>query len=227
VLVGVVETHGRAETEALLDQLPIQPRKEVPYRDAVLKEMDLEGILARRPQLALVDELAHTNAPGSRHAKRWQDVEELLNTGINVFTTVNIQHIESRADTVRQITGAPVHETVPDSIFELADEIELVDLTPEALRERLSEGKVYLGERAATAKENFFQESHLTALRELALRFTAERVDRQVRDRRQGDDRRVVWHSGSRLLVAVGPSPFSTQLADVGRRRGAVGGRVC
>ncbi|HVU39370.1 MAG TPA: DUF4118 domain-containing protein, partial [Opitutales bacterium] len=198
--------------------LPLQPRREVPYRDAVLKEMDLEGILARRPQLVLVDELAHTNAPGSRHAKRWQDVEELLNAGLDVFTTVNIQHIESRADAVRQITGAPVHETVPDSLFELADEIELVDLTPEALRERLSEGKVYLGERAATAKENFFQEAHLTALRELALRFTAERVDRQVRDRRTGDDRRVVWHSGSRLLVAVGPSPFSTQLVRRTRR---------
>lgn len=218
VLVGVVETHGRVETEALLDQLPIEPRKEIPYRDAVLKEMDLEGILARHPQLVLVDELAHTNAPGSRHAKRWQDVEELLNAGLDVFTTVNIQHIESRADAVTQITGAPVHETVPDSIFELADEIELVDLTPEALRERLSEGKVYLGERAATAKENFFQEGHLTALRELALRFTAERVDRQVRDRRTGDDRRVVWHSGSRLLVAVGPSPFSTRLVRRTRR---------
>lgn len=224
VLIGVVETHGRVETEALLDQLPIQPRQEIPYRDAVLKEMDLEGILARHPQLVLVDELAHTNVPGSRHTKRWQDVEELLNAGMDVFTTVNVQHIESRADTVRQITGATVHETVPDSFFELADEIELVDLTPETLRERLSEGKVYLGERAATAKENFFQEAHLTALRELALRFTAEQVDRQVRNRRTGDDRRTVWHSGSRLLVAVGPSPFSTQLVRRTRRMSDAGG---
>ena len=218
VLVGVVETHGRVETEALLDQLPIQPRQELPYRNTVLKEMDLPGILAKRPALVLVDELAHSNAPGARHTKRWQDVVELLEAGLDVFTTVNIQHIESRADAVRQITGAQVQETVPDSIFEFADEIELVDLTPEALRERLAEGKVYLGERAATAQENFFQEAHLTGLRELALRFTAERVDRQVRDRRTGEARRVVWHSGQRLLVAVGPSPFSTQLVRRTRR---------
>jgi len=218
VLIGVVETHGRVETQALLDEMPIQPRKEISYKNAVLKEMDLEGILAKKPALVLVDELAHTNAPGSRHAKRWQDVIELIEAGLDVFTTVNIQHIESRSDAVRQITGAPVQETVPDSIFELADEIELVDLTPEALRERLSEGKVYLGERAATAQENFFKEAHLDALRELALRFTAERVDRQVRDRRTGDAKRVVWHSGQRLLVAVGPSPFSTQLVRRTRR---------
>jgi len=218
VLVGVVETHGRVETQALLDELPIQPRKEIAYKNAVLKEMDLEGILVKRPSLVLVDELAHTNAPGSRHAKRWQDVIELIEAGLNVFTTVNIQHIESRSDAVSQITGALVQETVPDSIFELADEIELVDLTPEALRERLAEGKVYLGERAATAQENFFKEAHLTALRELVLRFTAERVDRQVRDRRSGDAKRVVWHSGQRLLVAVGPSPFSTQLVRRTRR---------
>ncbi len=224
VLVGVVETHGRVETEALLDQLPVQPRKELPYRDTVLKEMDLEGILAKRPALTLVDELAHSNAPGSRHTKRWQDVVELIEAGLNVFTTVNIQHIESRADAVRQITGALVQETVPDSIFDLADEIELVDLTPEALRERLAEGKVYLGERAATAQENFFQEAHLTGLRELALRFTAERVDRQVRERRTGDGSRVVWHSGQRLLVAVGPSPFSTQLVRRTRRMSEAAG---
>ena len=218
VLVGVVETHGRVETEALLESLPVQPRREVPYRNAVLREMDLEGILEKRPALVLVDELAHTNAPGSRHAKRWQDVVELLEAGLDVITTVNIQHIESRADAVRQITGANVQETVPDSIFDLADELELVDLTPEALRERLAEGKVYLGERAATAEANFFKEAHLTGLRELALRFTAERVDRQVRDRRTGDTRRTVWHSGQRLLVAVGPSPFSTQLVRRTRR---------
>jgi two-component system, OmpR family, sensor histidine kinase KdpD len=218
VLVGVVETHGRVETQALLDQLTIQPRKEITYHGTVLKEMDLEAIIARRPSLVLVDELAHTNAPGSRHTKRWQDVVELLEAGIDVFTTVNIQHIDSRADAVRQITGANVHETVPDSVFELADEIELIDLTPETLRERLSEGKVYMGERAATAKENFFQEANLTALRELALRFTAERVDRQMRSQRVGDSRRVVWRTNDRLLVAVGPSPFSTQLVRRTRR---------
>ena len=221
VLVGIVETHGRVETEALLDQLAVLPRREMPYRGTVLWEMDLETILARRPALVLVDELAHTNAPGSRHAKRWQDVVELLEAGMDVFTTLNIQHIESRADTVRQITGATVHETVPDSVLDLADEIELVDITPEALRERLREGKVYLGERAETARENFFQEAHLAALRELALRYTAERVDRQLRELRAGDARRVVWRSGERLLVAVAPSPFSTQLVRWTRRMSA------
>jgi two-component system sensor histidine kinase KdpD len=172
----------------------------------------------------LVDELAHTNAPGSRHAKRWQDVVELIEAGINVFTTLNVQHLESRADAVRQITGAPVHETVPDSVLDLADELELVDLTPEGLRERLAEGKVYMGERAVAAQENFFKEDHLTALRELALRFTAERVDRQLRRMHAGSARHTVWRSGERLLVAVGPSPFSTQLVRWTRRlAGALG----
>jgi two-component system sensor histidine kinase KdpD len=220
-VVGVVETHGRVETEALLAGLPMVPRKQIAYRGIILTEMDLEAILAKRPALALVDELAHTNAPGSRHAKRWQDVVELIEAGINVFTTLNVQHLESRADAVRQITGAPVHETVPDSVLDLADELELVDLTPEGLRERLSEGKVYLGDRAAAAQENFFKEEHLTALRELALRFTAERVDRQLRRMHAGTVRRTVWRSGERLLVAVGPSPFSTQLVRWTRRLAA------
>jgi hypothetical protein len=144
--VGVVETHGRAETEALLVGLPVIPRKQIIYKNIQLTEMDLEAILARKPRLVLVDELAHTNAPGSRHPKRYQDVIELLDAGIDVHTTLNVQHIESRADAVRQITGATVHETVPDSVFGLADQIELVDITPEALRERLSEGKVYMDE---------------------------------------------------------------------------------
>jgi two-component system sensor histidine kinase KdpD len=221
VLVGIVETHGRVETEALLDQLTVLPRKEFPYRGTVLREMDLEAILARRPTLVLVDELAHSNAPGSRHAKRWQDVVELLEAGLDVFTTLNLQHLESRADTVRQITGATIHETVPDSVLDLADEIELVDITPETLRERLTEGKVYLGDRAAAAKENFFQETHLAALRELALRYTAERVDRQLREMRAGGAKRIVWRSGERLLVAVAPSPFSTQLVRWTRRMSA------
>jgi len=197
------------------------PRKQIAYRGVTLTEMDLEGILARRPPLVLVDEFAHTNAPGSRHAKRWQDVVELIEAGINVYTTLNVQHLESRADAVRQITGAPVHETVPDSVLDLADELELVDLTPEALLERLSEGKVYIGDRAAAAQENFFKEAHLTALRELALRFTAERVDRQLRRMNIGTVRRTVWRSGERLLVAVGPSPFSTQLVRWTRRLAA------
>ncbi|MGA3007731.1 MAG: sensor histidine kinase KdpD, partial [Opitutaceae bacterium] len=220
-VVGVVETHGRVETEALLTGLSVIPRKQIEYRGATLGEMDLEAIIARKPKLALVDELAHTNAPGSRHPKRWQDVVELLEAGIDVYSTLNVQHVESRADAVRQITGAPVHETVPDSVLDLADEIELIDLTPSALRERMEEGKVYLGERAAAARDNFFKEDHLTALRELALRFTAERVDRQLREMRAGDARRIVWRSGERLLVAVGASPFSTQLVRWTRRMSA------
>jgi two-component system, OmpR family, sensor histidine kinase KdpD len=218
LVVGVVETHGRVETEALLAGLPVIPRRQITYKNIVLSEMDLEAILLRRPRLVLVDEFAHTNAPGSRHIKRYQDVIELLDAGIDVHTTLNVQHIESRADAVRQITGAPVHETVPDSVFGLADQIELVDITPEALRERLSEGKVYLDGRAAAAKENFFKDTHLTALRELALRFVAENVDKRLREMRSGSALKTVWRSGERLLVAVGSSPFSTQLVRWTRR---------
>src|ERR1700758_3786956 len=169
VVVGIVETHGRKETEALLEGMPIMPRLQIEYRGTTLTEMDLDAILTWHPGLAVVDELAHTNAPGSRHPKRYQDVLELLDAGINVYTTLNVQHVGSRSDTVRQITGAPVTETVPDSILDLADEIVLVDLTPEQLRTRLAEGKVYLGERAEWAAKNFFRESNLTALREMAL----------------------------------------------------------
>ncbi len=224
VVVGVVETHGRTETEAMVAGLATQPRRTFEHRGASLTEMDIDGLLARRPQLAVVDELAHTNAPGSRHTKRWQDVVELLETGVDVFTTLNIQHVESRTDAVRQIVGVAVRETVPDSVLDLADEVELLDLTPGALRERLREGKVYLGERAATAAENFFQESNLNALRELALRFTAERVDRELRALRSTAVKNTVWRSGERLLVAVGPSPFSTQLVRWTRRLAAAQG---
>ena len=218
VLVGLVETHGREETQQLLEGLPLLPRKSVEYRGTRLEEFDLEAALARRPRLILVDELAHTNAPGSRHLKRWQDVEELLAEGIDVFTTLNVQHIESRADTVRQITGATVHETVPVSMVATAADIQLVDLTPAQLRERLAEGRVYLGGRAAVAADNFFKETNLTALRELALRLTAERVDQQLREIRAGISGGAVWRSGERLLVAVGPSPFSTRLIRWTRR---------
>jgi two-component system sensor histidine kinase KdpD len=223
-VVGIVETHGRAETEALLAGLIVLPRKQIAHGGIQLSEFDLEATLALKPRLILVDELAHTNAPGSRHPKRYQDVVELLDAGINVFTTLNVQHVESRADTVRQITGATVHETVPDSVLELADEIELVDLTPEALRERLAEGKVYVAERAATAAENFFKDTHLTALRELALRFVAERVDKQLRELRANAPLKTIWRSGERLLVAVGPSPFSTQLVRWTRRMASAQG---
>lgn len=223
VLVGVVETHGRGETEALLVGLPVLPRKRVEHRGLTLGEFDLETALARQPRLILIDELAHSNAPGSRHPKRYQDVDELLDAGIDVFTTLNVQHVESRADAVRQITGAAVHETVPDSVIERASQIELIDVTPEALRERLAEGKVYLGARGATAAENFFKDTNLTALRELALRFVAESVDKRLRELRATGPR-AIWRSGERLLVAVGPSPFSTQLVRWTRRMAAAQG---
>jgi two-component system sensor histidine kinase KdpD len=223
-VVGVVETHGRAETEALLAGLTILPRKQIAYRDIRLTELDLESILVRKPRLVLVDEFAHTNAPGSRHPKRYQDVIELLDAGIDVYTTLNVQHIESRADAVRQITGATVHETVPDSVFELVDQIELIDLTPEALRERLQEGKVYLGERSVAAAAGFFKDTHLTALRELALRFVAERVEKRLRELRAASPIKTIWRSGERLLVAVGPSPSSLQLVRWTRRMAAAQG---
>ena len=217
VVIGVVETHGRAETEKLVAGLEVVPRKQLDYRGVTLTEMDIDAILARRPKLVLVDELAHTNAPGSRHPKRYQDVLELLDAGIDVFTTLNVQHLESRNDLVQQFTGVAVRETVPDSVLDQADDIELIDITPDGLRQRLTEGKVYLGERAATAAENYFREENLTALREMALRAATERVDRELRDVMR--TKRLGGHaSGQRLAVAVGPSPFSAALIRRTRR---------
>ena len=221
VVIGVVETHGRAETEALLDGLPIVPRAQLDYRGTKCAEMDLDAILLWHPQLAVVDELAHTNAPGSRHPKRYHDVLELLDDGIDVFTTVNVQHIESRRDTIQQITGVLVRETVPDSILDAADEIILIDLTPEQLRTRLAEGKVYLGDRAATAAENFFRESNLTALREMALRMVAEHVDRDLRDIMQEERIAGPWKSSDRLLAAVRGGATSEKLIRYTRRLAA------
>src|SRR6266542_2648197 len=211
VVVGIVETHGRKETEALLEGMPIMPRSQIEYRGTTLSEMDLDAILTWHPGLAVVDELAHTNAPGSRHPKRYQDVLELLDAGISVYTTLNVQHVASRSDTVRQISGVSVHETVPDSVLDLADEIMLVDLTPEQLRARLAEGKVYLGERAEWAAKNFFRESNLTALREMALRLVAEHVDRDLRDIMSEEKIAGPWKSGDRWIVAniEQPRPLS------------------
>src|SRR5437588_10992240 len=180
VVVGVVETHGRAETEALLQGLEVLPRKRLEYKDQVIEEMDLDALIARHPQIALVDELAHTNAPGSRHPKRYLDVEELLSRGIDVYTAVNIQHIESLNDVVAQITHVRVRETVPDSVFDDAEAIELIDLTADDLIQRLKEGKVYVPKQAERALEHYFSPGNLTALRELALRRTAERGDEQL-----------------------------------------------
>ena len=221
VVIGIAETHGRAETEALLEGLPIVPRAELEYRGTKLSEMDLDAILVWHPQLAVVDELAHTNAPGSRHPKRYQDVFELLEAGIDVFTTVNVQHIESRRDTIQQITGIVVRETVPDSVLDMADEIVLIDLTPEQLRTRLAEGKVYLADRAATAAENFFRESNLTALREMALRIVAEHVDRDLRDLMQEERIPGPWKSSDRLLAAVRGGATSEKLIRYTRRLAA------
>jgi len=211
VVAGYVETHGRAETDALLQGLEILPAKFVAYRGAQLREFDLDGALQRRPILLLVDELAHTNAPGSRHAKRWQDVEELLDAGINVYTTVNVQHLESLNDVVAQITTVVIRETVPDHILEQADEVELIDLPPDELLQRLGEGKVYVPEQAAHASANFFRKGNLIALRELALRRTADRVDEQMQRYRQDHAIPTTWPTNERLLVCVSPSPLSVR----------------
>ncbi len=218
VLVGVVETHGRKETAALLENLEVLPRKRIEHGGHVLEEFDLDTAIQRRPDLLLVDELAHTNAPGSRHLKRYQDVLELLDAGIDVVTTLNVQHIESQVDIVRQVTGVAVHETVPDSLLDRAHEIQLVDLSVEKLMDRLGEGKVYLGERARAAAEGFFREGNLTALRELALRFTAERVDRDLEDIRKARRVSSPWKTNARLMVAVGPTPYSESLIRWTRR---------
>jgi two-component system sensor histidine kinase KdpD len=217
VVIGYVETHGRKETDDLVAGLPVIPRRKGEYRGVMLEEMDLDALLARHPQLALVDELAHTNIPGSRHAKRYQDVIELLDAGIDVFTTVNVQHAESRVDTVRQITGSTVHETIPDSVLDGAD-IELIDLPPDELLKRLDEGKVYLPERAELAMMNFFREGNLNALREMALRLAAEHVGQEVHDYLQAMQITGPWKSGHRLLVAVSPSPYAAHMIRWTRR---------
>jgi two-component system sensor histidine kinase KdpD len=212
IVIGYVETHNRKETTSLLEGLEIIPRKSYTYKSTDVQEMDIDSIISRKPQVVLVDELAHTNSPGSRHIKRYQDVQEILENGINVYTTLNVQHLESRSDTVAQITGAVVRETLPDEIFESADEIELVDLTPDELLERLTDGKVYTPERSREAMENFFRKGNITALREMALRIVADRVDRQLHDYMQHKRIRGPWKSGLHLLVAVGPSPYSGKL---------------
>jgi two-component system, OmpR family, sensor histidine kinase KdpD len=218
VVVGYVELHGRAETEALLAGLEILPRRAIDYRGATLQELDLDAALARHPALILVDELAHTNAPGCRHAKRWQDVVELLDAGIDVYTTVNVQHVESLNDIVAKITGVVMRETVPDSVFEQADEVELIDLPPDDLLQRFREGKVYVPGQAQEAVQNFFRKGNLIALRELALRATAARVDAQMRLYRRDHAIEGVWPTAERVLVCVGPTPYSARLVRAAKR---------
>jgi two-component system sensor histidine kinase KdpD len=212
IIIGYVETHNRKETAELVKGFELIPRKTYDYKSTTVQEMDLDAIIARKPQIVLVDELAHTNSPGSRHAKRFQDVQEILENGISVYTSLNVQHLESRSDTVAQITGIIVRETLPDEIFENADEVELVDLTPDELLQRLSEGKVYTPERSREAVENFFRKGNITALREMALRIVADRVDKQLHEYMQLKRIRGPWKSGLHLLVAVDYTQQTTRL---------------
>jgi len=218
VVVGIVETHGRSETQALLEGLEILPRRRETYKNRELEEMDLDALLARRPQLALVDELAHSNAPRSRHPKRWQDVAELLEAGIDVYTTLNVQHLESFNDIVAGITHVRVRETVPDSVIEAAHDVEVVDITPADLMQRLREGKVYRGEAGERALQHYFTPSNLTALRELALRRTADSVDEQLQQQRRERGVDAVWAAGERVLVCINESQAAEALVRRAKR---------
>ena len=218
VVIGWVETHGRAETEALIEGLEILPPRLIEYRDAQLKEFDLDAALRRRPTLILVDELAHTNVPGSRHPKRWHDVRELLEAGISVYTTVNVQHLESLNDIVTQITGVAVHETIPDSVFAEADDVELIDIPPDDLRQRLKEGKVYMPDQAQQAIRSFFRKGNLIALRELALRRTADRVDEQMRRYRRDHAVPETWPACETIMVCVNLHPRGLRLVRAAKR---------
>lgn len=216
--IGIVETHGRKETEALLEGLTIIPRRVINYNNLELDELNIDEILERKPQLVIVDELAHTNIQGSRHTKRYQDVEEILKAGIDVYTTLNIQHVESLIDVVQQISNVPIHETVPDSILEMADEIELVDLTTEKLLERLHEGKIYIPQRAKLATQKFFRKGNLLALRELALRYTAKCVDSDMITYKNRNSITTPWPVDSKLLIGFSSSPSSERLLRITHR---------
>lgn len=218
VVIGIVETHGRPETDMLTKDIETIPRKVIDYRGITIGELDLDAVLARKPAITLIDELAHTNAEGSRHVKRYQDVLELIESGISVYTTLNVQHLESQADTVESITGAKIRERIPDSVLDMADEIELVDIPTEELLKRLSEGKVYVPERAGLAIERFFKKGNITALREMALHYTAKRVDYDLLDYMREQSIKGPWKTGERLLVAVSPSPYSEYLVRWTRR---------
>ncbi len=218
VVVGWVETHKRKETEEMLSGLPVIPGRLIEYREKMLAEMDLDAILARKPRLVLVDELAHTNVTGARHVRRFQDVDELLNAGIDVYTTVNIQHLESLNDIVEQITEVKVRETVPDSILETADRVQLIDIPPEDLIKRLKEGKVYVPGQAERALKNFFRPGNINALREMALRFTAYRVDQQLNEYMHDHAIEGPWSAAEKVLVCVSASPFSAHLIRVAKR---------
>ena len=218
VVIGTIETHGRVETAKLLEGLTLIPQREVVYKDVILKELDLDAILKLHPQFVLIDELAHTNSQESRHPKRWQDVQELLDNNINVYTTLNVQHIESLKDLIEKITNITIRETVPDSLIDLASSIELCDLTPKDLLQRLKEGKVYFGNQSSLAAANFFKEDRLTALRELVLRYTAENVEHELQGMTLTEERFEGWRLRERLLVCVSHSPHSQKLIRITRR---------
>lgn len=218
VIIGIIESHGRTEVEDLSLNFERLPKQIINYYGKELSEFDIDAALARHPGLIMMDEMAHTNAPGLRHEKRWQDIKELLDNGIDVYTTLNVQHIESLSDAVAQIVHAPVRETIPNFMFEMADSIELVDIPPEELLKRLSEGKVYIPAQAELAKEHFFKKGNLTALRELALRTTAERVGSQVMLYRKGEGIRHIWPVSEKILVCVGPGSQSVKLIKAAKR---------
>lgn len=221
VVVGLIETHGRKETQALLEGLEVLPTRKIDYKGTLLHEFDIDAALKRRPSIILVDELAHTNAPGCRHPKRWQDIHELLDAGIDVYTALNVQHLESLNDDIGQISGIRVWETVPDTVYEDADEIELVDLPPDELLIRLKEGKIYLPQQAQQAIKHFFRKGNLIALRELALRQTANRVDAQMLDYREDHAIRDIWQVNERILVCIGPNSLAERLVRAGKRLAA------
>ena len=217
VVVGIVETHGRAATSARAEGLPTLGRRRLRHREVELDELDLDGLLDRHPEIALVDELAHTNAPGSRNEKRWQDVEELLAAGIDVITTVNVQHIASLGGVVAQITGVTQRETVPDAVVRAADQIEVVDLAPQSLRDRLAAGAVYPAERIDAALSNYFRLGNLTALRELALLWLADEVDSALQSYREEHGIRGAWQARERVVVALTGGPEGDTLLQRGR----------
>ncbi len=221
VVLGYIEPHARPETQALTAGFESLPAKEIPYRGVVLREFDVDAALARHPEVLLVDELAHTNAPGSRYEKRWQDVDELRNAGIHVWTTLNVQHIETLNDVIGQITGVIVRETIPDRVFDSADELELIDVTPDELVARLRAGKVYLPDRAQQALQKFFQKDNLTALRELSFRQAARRLHTEVETARRDRSARQPWATAESLLVCVGPSPTTARVIRTARRMAA------
>ncbi len=218
VVIGYVETHGRAETEQQIGALDVIPRQKIEYNGIILEELDMEAVIARKPEIAIIDELAHTNVPGSKHKKRYEDVEAILDAGVNVLSTLNIQHLESLNDIIQRITGITVRETIPDRIVDAADEVVVVDITPDALQNRLKRGDVYQVDKVTQALKNFFRKGNLNALRELALRHTAEEVDEDLAEYMEEHGIQDTWHTVERVMVAITPGPSAKKLIRRGAR---------